>query len=49
LLVRAGVERIRVTDRDFVELSNPQRQILYNEEDMRSGHPKAIVCAEKLG
>ncbi|RLG53707.1 MAG: hypothetical protein DRO00_03230 [Thermoproteota archaeon] len=49
LLVRAGVGRIRVIDRDFVELSNLQRQILYNEEDVRSGHPKAIVCAEKLG
>ena len=48
LLVRAGVGRIRVIDRDFVELSNLQRQILYNEEDVRSGHPKAIVCAEKL-
>ena len=32
-LVRSGVGHIRMIDRDFVELSNIQRQTLYNEED----------------
>ncbi|HIE23861.1 MAG TPA: NAD(P)H-binding protein [Candidatus Korarchaeota archaeon] len=48
LLTRAGIGKIRVVDRDFVELSNLQRQIIYDEGDVKSGYPKAIVCAEKL-
>jgi molybdopterin-synthase adenylyltransferase len=45
LLARAGVGRLTVVDRDFVELSNLQRQILFEEADARAGLPKAIAAA----
>jgi adenylyltransferase/sulfurtransferase len=48
LLARAGVGYIRVIDRDFVELSNLQRQSLYDEDDVRQGLPKAVAAAAKL-
>lgn len=47
-LVRAGVGRLRIVDRDFLEMNNLQRQVLYDESDVRSGLPKAIVAKEKL-
>ncbi|MFP6678351.1 MAG: ThiF family adenylyltransferase [Pirellulaceae bacterium] len=47
-LVRAGVGRLRIVDRDFLELNNLQRQVLYNEDDVRSGLPKAIVAKKRL-
>jgi molybdopterin-synthase adenylyltransferase len=47
-LVRAGVGFVRIADRDFVDLSNLQRQVLYDEEDVRQRTPKAIAAAEKL-
>lgn len=46
LLARAGVGELLLVDRDFVELDNLQRQVLYDERDV--GQPKAIVAAEKL-
>ncbi|MEM9410704.1 MAG: ThiF family adenylyltransferase [Planctomycetota bacterium] len=46
LLVRAGVGNVLIVDRDFVEVDNLQRQILFDECDI--GQPKAIVAAEKL-
>jgi molybdopterin-synthase adenylyltransferase len=48
LLVRAGVGRVRIIDRDFVEPSNLQRQILFDEQDALSALPKAIAAERKL-
>ena len=47
-LVRAGVGFIRIVDRDFLELNNLQRQVLYDEKDVASGLPKAIAAATRL-
>lgn len=47
-LVRAGVGFLRIADRDFVELSNLQRQVLFDEQDVTGHFPKAIAAAEKL-
>jgi len=47
-LARAGVGRLRIVDRDFLELNNLQRQVLYDEEDVASGLPKAIVARNRL-
>jgi len=47
-LCRAGVGRLRIIDRDFVELTNLQRQSLYDEEDVATGLPKAIAAKRKL-
>ncbi len=47
-LVRAGVGFVRIVDRDFVELNNLQRQVLYDEQDVANGMPKAIAAANKL-
>ncbi len=47
-LARAGVGALVLVDRDFVELKNLQRQILFDEDDAARGTPKAIAAAEKL-
>lgn len=47
-LARAGVGDLRIADRDFVELNNLQRQVLYSEEDVRQGVPKAVAAEARL-
>lgn len=47
-LARAGVGFLRLVDRDFVELDNLQRQILYDEGDVQAALPKAQAAAAKL-
>jgi len=44
-LARAGVGRLRIYDRDFVELTNLQRQILFDEDDLEGPMPKAEAAA----
>lgn len=46
LLARAGVGTITVVDRDLVEFSNLQRQLLFEEADAKAGTPKAVAAAE---
>jgi molybdopterin/thiamine biosynthesis adenylyltransferase len=48
-LARAGVGHIRIIDRDVVELSNLQRQVLFDEEDARLHLPKAVAARNRLG
>ncbi|MBO0697362.1 MAG: ThiF family adenylyltransferase [Zavarzinella sp.] len=47
-LVRAGVGFVRIVDRDFVEISNLQRQVLFDESDVSGNLPKAVAAANKL-
>ncbi len=47
-LARAGVGHLRIVDRDFLELNNLQRQVLFDEQDVAQGLPKAIAAANKI-
>ncbi|KLA30487.1 molybdopterin-synthase adenylyltransferase MoeB [Bacillus cereus] len=46
--VRAGIGKLTIIDRDYVEWSNLQRQQLYSEQDAREKIPKAIAAKNRL-
>ncbi|HEV2500206.1 MAG TPA: ThiF family adenylyltransferase [Terriglobia bacterium] len=48
LLARAGIGVLRIIDRDYVEESNLQRQILFDESDAAQRFPKAAAAERKL-
>ncbi|MFC2948361.1 thiazole biosynthesis adenylyltransferase ThiF [Virgibacillus sediminis] len=48
ILVRAGVGKVTIADRDYVEWSNLQRQQLYTEEDAANEIPKAVAAKKRL-
>ena len=47
-MARAGVGYLRICDRDLVETTNLQRQVLFDEADAAAGRPKAIAAAQRL-
>lgn len=48
MLARAGIGKISIVDRDYVDWSNLQRQQLYCEEDVREHLPKAVAAKRRL-
>ena len=48
VLVRAGVGKVRIIDRDYVEYSNLHRQTLFNEEDVKDRLPKTTAAQKHL-
>ncbi|WP_462410181.1 thiazole biosynthesis adenylyltransferase ThiF [Neobacillus sp. Marseille-QA0830] len=48
VLTRAGVGKITIVDRDYVEESNLQRQQLYTEQDVAEKWPKAAAAERRL-
>jgi len=48
VLVRAGVGMVKIVDRDFIEFHNLQRQVLFDEDDIRQNLPKAIAAERHL-
>jgi len=48
MLARAGIGKLRIVDRDYVEFTNLQRQTLYKESDARDRLPKVIAAKQRL-
>ena len=48
IMARAGVGRLTIVDRDFIEENNLQRQCLFDEGDIAAGLPKAVAAERKL-
>jgi adenylyltransferase/sulfurtransferase len=48
ILSRAGVGKLSIVDRDFVEFTNLQRQTLFKEEDAAERLPKAIAAKQRI-
>lgn len=48
VLVRTGVGKVRIVDRDFVEYHNLYRQTLFNENDVKDQLPKAVAAQRHL-
>lgn len=48
MLARAGVGHLVIVDRDFIELTNLQRQILFDEQDVAEAIPKAEAAKRKI-
>ena len=48
MLARAGVGHLVIVDRDFIELTNLQRQVLFDEQDVADGIPKAEAAKRKI-
>lgn len=48
LLARAGVGHVVVVDRDVIEMTNLQRQVLFDEQDVADAIPKAEAARRRL-
>ena len=48
MLVRAGIQRVTIIDRDLIEWTNLHRQLLYSEQDVIDQLPKAVAAEKRL-
>ncbi|MEM6458702.1 MAG: ThiF family adenylyltransferase [Planctomycetota bacterium] len=48
MLARAGVGHLVIVDRDFIEVTNLQRQVLFDEADVENAIPKAVAAKNKI-
>jgi adenylyltransferase/sulfurtransferase len=48
MLARAGVGHLIIVDRDFIDITNLQRQVLFDEQDIAAGLPKAEAARRKI-